>query len=343
MKKLLSILLVILMLFSLVACAANSNNSKNDSTSDTKENKTDSNDSKNDNPSDTKEDKTYHIAVLSPTLSVAFPSDLQSGVLKAAEKYDNVKMTEVVYDMDLNKGVESIMNLVSQGIDAIVLHPMDNDAFNTAVDSAREAGVVVVTVDGTINTDVDCAVSIDNYSSGLLAGDYAGDYLGGKGEALVISAEPGNLTMMQRNKGFLDGLANYPDIKVTEVMGDHSGGTAEFANTIENALNANPDLDVIIANYSDCVYGALSVIESNPAKYGDVKVMGFDADDAIIESLKSGDTPLIGTIVQFPKVIGRVGLETAVAILNGESVEETVGTEVGLVTLENVSSFEMKD
>ena len=77
-----------------------------------------------------------------------------------------------------------------------------------------------------------------------------------------------------------------------------------------------------------------------PEKFGDIKVMGYDADDAMIDAIRAGDTPLIGTIAQFPKVIGRVGLESAMNILLGNPIEKQVGAEVGLVSLDNIDTYQ---
>ncbi len=330
MKKVIALLLASVMVFALCACNQQSANSQPVATSTP--------DAENVAPS---EDTStiYKIGAVFPTLSIDFCTGIQQGVQNGAAEYGNIEIIEGVYDLDVNKAFEIVQNMINQKVDAIVLHPIDSDAFVPVVEAAREAGIIVVTVDGVVNTEVDCYVASDNTLGGTLSGGYVGQYLNGVGEVLIITSEPGNATMVQRNEGFHAGLDSYTDIKITEVMDDGQNGVEGYANTIENALNANPGYDVVITNYSDCTNGALSVVEMYPDKFGEIKVMGYDADDAMIEAIRAGDTPLIGTIAQFPKVIGRVGLESAVKLLNGESIGKSVGAEVGLVSLDNIDTY----
>ena len=283
---------------------------------------------------------TYKIGAVFPTLSIDFCTGIQQGVQNGAAEYEGVEVIEGVYDLDVNKAFEIVQNMINQKVDAIVLHPIDSDAFVPVVEAARSAGIVVVTLDGVVNTDVDCYVASDNTLGGTLSGSYVGEYLNGEGEVLIITSEPGNATMVLRNEGFHAGLDKYSGIKITEVMDDGQNGVEGYANTVENALNANPNYKVIITNYSDCTNGALSVVEMYPEKFGNIKVMGYDADDAMIEAIRAGDTPLIGTIAQFPKVIGRVGLESAMNLLLGNPIEKQVGAEVGLVSLDNIDTYQ---
>lgn len=172
-----------------------------------------------------------------------------------------------------------------------------------------------------------------------MAGEFVGKYLEGKGNVLIITSEPGNVTMVERNDGFHAGLAGYPDIKITEVMDDGLSGMEGYANTVENALNANPDYDFIITNYSDCTYGALSILEMYPDKYGNIKVSGYDADDDMLEMIKSGTSPLVCTVAQNPYLIGHMGVESVKTVLDGGEVPVEQGADVILVTAENADSY----
>lgn len=276
------------------------------------------------------------IGAVFPTLSIQFCQDIRQGVVdKAAEL--GYEVVEGVYELDLNKGATMIENFINQKVDAIVAHSIESDSFVTVVDAARAAGIPVVAIDGLINTEVDCYIISDNHLGGELSGSYAGEYLGGQGEVLIITSEPGNVTMNMRNDGFRAGLEKYPDIKITEVMDDGQNGVEGYANTVENALNANPNYNLIITNYSDCTYGALSVVMGND-KFSEIKVMGYDADDQMFEDIKAG-TQLIGTIAQYPAFLGSTAVETVGKILAGETVEPTGNVEVGLVNADNVDDF----
>lgn len=340
MKKIMSLMLTVICVLSLMACGGNKPDNAAEADSEANvvnETGNETGDETVDAESDTAEG-TFKIGALYATLSIDFCKGLQEGVNEAAAE-NGVQIIEGVYDIDANKGSEIVQNFINQKVDAIVIQAIDSEAFAPAVEAAKEAGIVVVAIDGRVNTEVDSWVASDNTEGGVMSGDFVGQYLNGEGEVLIITSEPGNITMVERNNGFHTGLEKYPDIKITEVMDDGQNGVEGYSETVENALNANPNYDVIITGYSDVTNGALAAIEMNIERFGNIKVMGYDADEAMIEKIASGESPLIGTIAQEPKEIGRLGLENAVKALNGESVEKEAGAEVSLVTLENASTF----
>ena len=61
----------------------------------------------------------------------------------------------------------------------------------------------------------------------------------------------------------------------------------------------------------------------------DIKVVGFDATDDAVKSVEAGE--LAPTIAQQPKEIGSLGIETAVKVVNGETVEKSIPVELKLV------------
>lgn len=282
--------------------------------------------------------KEIKIGALYPTQSISFCQEIRRGVEEAAAEF-SFKTVECVYDLDADKGVEMMRNLIVQQVDAIVLHSVYSDAFAAPTQEAMDAGIPVITVDGMVNTEVTTFVASDNTQGGTLAGEFVGKYLEGKGNVLIITSEPGNVTMVERNDGFHAGLAGYPDIKITEVMDDGLSGMEGYANTVENALNANPDYDFIITNYSDCTYGVLSILEMYPDKYGNIKVSGYDADDDMLEMIKSGTSPLVCTVAQNPYLIGHMGVESVKTVLDGGEVPVEQGADVILVTAENADSY----
>ena len=167
--------------------------------------------------------KEIKIGALYPTQSISFCQEIRRGVEEAAAEF-GFKTVECVYDLDADKGVEMMRNLIVQQVDAIVLHSVYSDAFAAPTQEAMDAGIPVITVDGMVNTEVTTFVASDNTQGGNLAGEFVGKYLEGKGNVLIITSEPGYVTMVERNDGFHAGLAGYPDIKITEVMDDGLSG-----------------------------------------------------------------------------------------------------------------------
>jgi len=74
-------------------------------------------------------------------------------------------------------------------------------------------------------------------------------------------------------------------------------------------------------------------MEAISASRKNIIVVGFDATDDAIDSIKEGR--MSATIAQQPDLIGSTSVETAIRLINGETVEKSIPVEVTLITAEN--------
>ena len=95
---------------------------------------------------------------------------------------------------------------------------------------------------------------------------------------------------------------------------------------MENILQANPDIQGVFAHNDEMALGALEAIQSAGK---DITVIGFDATDDAIKSVKDGK--LSATIAQKPEEIGMKAMEAAVAKLNGEKVDADIPVDLELI------------
>ena len=124
---------------------------------------------------------------------------------------------------------------------------------------------------------------------------------------------------------------NIADSKLTVVTSQ----TANFARTegmtvMENMLQANPDIQAVFAANDEMALGAMEAI-SGAGK--NIMVMGFDATDDAIASIKAGQ--MAGTIAQQPELIGSTAVEYALKLIAGENIPKSVPVEVTLITKDN--------
>jgi ribose transport system substrate-binding protein len=193
-------------------------------------------------------------------------------------------------------------------------------------------------VDIYITGNYECFVASDNIKGAMDAATYGFEYLGGKGKVLMIVPEPGMTSLEERIDGYREALKNYPDIQVVEQLDSGIEGRAGVANTVENALNANPDIDLILANFGDCTMGALSSLELYPEKFSKVRIVGYDASPDQVSAMKEG-RQIIATMAQYPALIGSTAVEQAIKCIKGETVEKDIKTPGVLVTMDNLDSF----
>ena len=117
--------------------------------------------------------------------------------------------------------------------------------------------------------------------------------LGGKGKVAILSI-PGVQMFDDREAGFREAFAKYPDIEVVQV-GDTKADTVTAVNVAKDIMNANPDLAAFVGTDSTAGIGAATAVEE-AGKKGQVKVVAMDRNSDILQKIKDGT--LTGTVAQ---------------------------------------------
>ncbi|HHY10334.1 MAG TPA: substrate-binding domain-containing protein [Firmicutes bacterium] len=234
---------------------------------------------------------------------------------------------------DVNRQLSNVEDLLLRGIDALLLSPWDTPSGGTAVEAANRAGVPVVVVDiGVSSGDIVSFIVSDNYYGGVLAGEHMLELVGNEGKVAMIQTQLGYEIPALRGHGFEDTVTEAGLEIVAKQTGDSQ--RALGMSVMENYLQAYPDLVGIFAYNDEMALGAVEAIRQ--ANMQDkIKVIGFDAIDDAIEAVKNGD--LAATVAQQPYLMGQTGVDTALAYLNGEEVEDEVLVEVQLITKETLA------
>ncbi len=226
---------------------------------------------------------------------------------------------------------DQVSDLINRGVDLIILNPVDSDAIGTSVMDANAAGIPVITVTRASNMgDVVQHLDIDNKEAGgLIAGQMIKD-LGGKGQVAILEGIPGASSTNDRQSGFLDGIAGTDLEVVTSLTANYS--REEGATVMEDILQAYPDLAAVYCHNDDMALGAMRAIEA--AGRTGIKVYGIDAVDDAVAALKTGE--MAATVQQQPELQMDTAIDSALAYLNGETVEPLVLVPLKLLTPENV-------
>ena len=261
------------------------------------------------------------------TLNNPFFVTLVDGAKKAADAA-GVQLTVADAGDDAAKQTSDIEDLVASGISVLIVNPVDSDAVTGAVEAAKAKGVKVISVDRAVNgTEIDCQIASDNVLGAELATQYIVDMLGEGAVVAELEGVTGASAAIDRSTGF----HNIADAKLEVVARQ----TANFARTegmtvMENMLQANPDIQAVFAANDEMALGAMEAI-SGAGKQ--IMVMGFDATDDAIASIKAGQ--MAGTIAQQPELIGSTAVEYALKLIAGESIPKSVPVEVTLITKDN--------
>lgn len=234
---------------------------------------------------------------------------------------------------DLAKQISDIEDLVQRRIDILLLNPTDSVGIEGAVREAKKAGVIVVAVDAQANGPVDAFVGSKNYQAGLLAGEYLGKVLNGRGNVAILDGIP-VVPILERVRGFKDGIAKYPALKLVDVQNGKQERSAALTVT-ENLIQAHPDLTGLFSVNDGGALGALAAIEASGKSIALVSVDGLaEVVDAVV---KGG--PFKATVAQFPRDQVRIALGLALAKRWGANVPAEIPIDVKLLTADNARGF----
>ncbi len=214
--------------------------------------------------------------------------------------------------------VTQLEDLITKGVDALIVNPMDANAVIPALQKAKEKGIPVVLVDSTIeagNEDLYVTyVGTDNYAAAEQGAQVLSEALGGIGKVLLVRGANGNSVGNARADGFKAGLAEGVEL-VGEQPGDWSNDIAK--QVTENMLQANPDVTGIMSCSDVMVDGILQAIDD--AGLTGIQIMSFDGDS--IEQIKEG--LVLGTMAQFPSQMGQIAVDTLISVLNGDAAADS--------------------
>lgn len=267
------------------------------------------------------------------TLNNPFFVTLRDGAQSAA---DEAEAELIVSDAqnDTAQQQDDIQNFVTQQVNVILVNPVDSDAVVPAIEAANQANIPVIALDrGASGGELATTIASDNVQGGNLAGEEL-IRLVSSGSVAQLEGTPGADPARDRGQGFQDAIDAQSAV---EVVASQSANfdRAEGLNVAENILQANPDIAGIFAQNDEMALGAVQALGDSAGD--DVKVVGFDAIEDALSAIQDGT--MNATVAQQPSEIGSLGVENAIRVIDGESVEENIPVEVQLVTPDNVSEF----
>ncbi|MMZ57942.1 D-ribose-binding periplasmic protein precursor [compost metagenome] len=252
---------------------------------------------------------------------------LKDGAEKAA-KEAGAELIVVDAQDDTSKQISGIEDLIQQKVDVILINPTDSDAVVTAVESANNANIPVITVDrGSNGGTVVTHIASDNVKGGQMAGDYILEKIGGKGNIVELQGIAGTSAARDRGEGFHKAVDGKDGVKVIASQ-PADFDRAKGLSVMENILQSNGDIQAVFAHNDEMALGALQAIEAAGKK--DIVVVGFDATDDAVNAVNAGT--LGATVAQKPEMIGKQSIETAIKVAAGEQVDSAIPVELELVT-----------
>lgn len=218
--------------------------------------------------------------------------------------------------------IQQSENLLTQGIDVLVIAPHNAEVAASIVGSAKRQGVPVISYDRLIrNSDVDLYVSFDNVKVGETQARYLIDRAP-RGNYVLIGGSPtdNNARLFRQGQmNVLQPAIDRGDIRIATDQWAREWLPSEALKHTENALTqAKNNVAAVVASNDGTAGGAIRALEEQGLA-GRVLVSGQDAELAALQRIVAGTQSM--TVYKPVYQLARRGAEAAVALARGESVE----------------------
>ena len=235
---------------------------------------------------------------------------------------------------DVAKQISDVEDMLTQGIDILLLNPTDSAGIESAVHMAKAQDVIVVAVDANANGPVDTFVGSKNRDAGYQSCKYLADALGGSGEVAILDGIP-VVPILQRVEGCKAALAEYDGITLVDTQNGRQDRSVALG-VVENMIQSHQNLAGIFSVNDGGAMGALAAIQGSGR---DIKLTSVDGAPEAVAAIAAGG-PFIETTAQFPRDQVRVGLAMALAQKWGARVVPSeVPIDVRVVDAENAADF----
>ena len=218
-----------------------------------------------------------------------------------------------------------VQDMVTKGVKAICIAPMDSEALLPCLSDAQKQGVIVVNLDNRLNPDTAEKlgmtpipfVGVSDESSAYLAGKAICEAIGGKGDVAIIEGIQSADNAQQRKAGAERAFGEYPDVKIVASQ-TANWNAEEGLSVFTNILQANPDIKGVFCANDAMSFGVIQAIEA-AGKTGQIVVASIDAEDAAIDNVKRGLE--LATVYNNQDTQAAKALEVALDLINGVALE----------------------
>ena len=321
MKKVLALILALVMALSLVACGGG-NNAANDD---------------NQAADDQNTAKTIKVGIAAPDVTHGWVA----GVAYYAEKYckDNNLEYKITTSSDAAEMASALNDLVAWGATVIVSWPQWS-GMETAMQEIIDSGIPVVNFDVDVNCTGIYKVTGDNYDMGYQSAKYIVEKAGEAAHIVVLDVPSSGSVCELRKQGFyayLDEIS-YDKSNIKEYQ-LNSFAAADAQSAMADILEANPKIDAIFSMDDETSIGTLNTLVE--AGRTDVKaITGGGGCQAYFKMIADEAYATYGpaSALYSPNMV-EDAIETAIKVMNGETVESVVVIPTTIVSADNVADY----
>jgi len=238
-------------------------------------------------------------------------------------------------ESDVAAQIAQIEDALTKGVTGIAIAPTDPAALAPVIQKALDAGVKVVFIDTKGQNEGVTFIGTDNQAGAALAGDYICKTLKPGDKVAILQGIITQSTGKARADGAKAALTACGLDVVAEVPAewDRANGLA----AMEDILTKNPDLKGVFGSNDNMALGAAEAIK-NAGLTGTILVVGFDANPDAAAAILAGD--MAASVAQAPGNMGKLGVESLLSLINGDTLDAVIDTGTELVTKDNAAKYQ---
>lgn len=244
---------------------------------------------------------------------------------------------------DTAKQVSDVEDIIAKNPDVIMLAPREYEGLAPALAAAKEAGIPVLLIDrdakGEPGVDYASLICANFIWEGQQCAKKLVERFGTEQEVNVvqITGTPGSSVAIDRQKGFEDELAKYPNFKIVSTQnGEFTRSIAQ--KTMENVIQSlGDDIDAVYGHDDECAIGAIQALKAAGMKPGeDIAVVGVGGFKDAAVCIQNGE--MDGTVLCSP-YFGPTAFDACEKIFNGEEIPTYIENPGRMIDASNVEEY----
>lgn len=280
---------------------------------------------------------TPRIAYMPPATEFPYYMAIGEGIkAKAPELGVETFMLAPTSGSDIAGQMGMLQDVLTQGVNAIILSTHDEGAAAPLVKQAVDQGIPVIIVNSDIPnfpTPVHGVVGYSQRKGTTYLGNFAAGMVGGEAKVGVLEGLPGYHST-ERIGGFLDAFAQFPQMEIVATL--PTEWNVDTGNTaMTDMIQAHPEINVVVAANDYIAIGAAKAAQA--AGRSDILIFGNDGDTTGLEDIEAG--AWTATVNTTPFVMGEVALQVTKDCLDGNFPGGWVETPTVVVNQSNVMDY----
>jgi len=235
--------------------------------------------------------------------------------------------------------IRALRNFITQGVDAVILAPVDSTGWDPVLEEVKDAGIPVILVDRGIETTDDSLyntlIASDFTEEGRMAGRWLAEKTGGDAKIIQLEGSPGADPAIERKNGFEEVVDQHDGMQIiASQTGDFN---QEKGQEVMEALmqQYGDQVTAVYAHNDNMALGAIQAIKDAGRKPGEeILVISIDAVRSAFEAMQAGE---LNCTVECNPLLGPMAFDAVERILAGEEIEKQTVVQDQLFDREGIT------